>query len=137
MQVPNVSASVSASFEFWSRYFLSRFPTHALDPDVTVARNMASIAAVPERVLPIGPARKFLLAEACAGKDVYAYQALPYADDRWNVWYGPLAPRYDARVDARVWADYWRDLLRQADELEQQRETVRSGPMSRPRNGGV
>lgn len=76
--------------------------------------NARSILDVPLDQLPDGPARAFLLSEAMAGKDVNAYR--PIGSTQWNVWYGPLAPRYDARSTAANWHTYWQDYARLAAE---------------------
>lgn len=76
--------------------------------------NAASIAAIPLSILPDGPARRLLIAEAATGRDVYAYQATPHHTNRWYIWYGPLAripPRLDGRVPAHVWAAQWDVIL--------------------------
>lgn len=94
-------------------------PIPAIFPEPRSVRdaNMASIHAIPRALLPDGPARSFLMTEANAGKDVYAYAPtqLPSEHERrWNVWYGPLAPRYDARIPAQTWATHWPDLVTKA-----------------------
>lgn len=47
-----------------------------------LARNVASIAAIPWEVLPDGPARGFLLEMAYVGADVSAFAG---DDGRWYV----------------------------------------------------
>jgi len=77
--------------------------------------NAASIAAIPLSVLPDGPARRLLIAEAATGRDVYAFHSgLPEPRGVWNIWYGKLAdvsPGRDGRVPARVWAAQWDVIL--------------------------
>lgn len=88
-------------------------PWHGPAQDTRDA-NAASIEAIPLDILPDGPARRLLLAEAATGRDVYAYQATPHHTNRWYIWYGPLAripPRLDGRVPAHVWAAQWDVIL--------------------------
>lgn len=83
--------------------------------EMTRAANVASIAAIPLTILPDGPARTLLIAEAAAGRDVYAYQPSPRDPGRWNIWYGPLAdsdrPRHNGRIPVEQWAANWDMIL--------------------------
>ena len=52
--------------------------------------KVASIFRVPRSILPIGAAKDFLLEQAAAGEDVYAYAPMQLQKDpekqRWNLW---------------------------------------------------
>ena len=63
--------------------------------------NVMSLLDVPQSVLPHGAARDYLLEQAAAGEDVYAYSPIQLEERpelrRWNVWLR------GSRWDLAVW----------------------------------
>lgn len=67
-------------------------PQHALE----IAENLSSLAAIPTKELPEGPARDALVALAVSGHEVYAYR--PLGADYHNIWIRPAYPYLDGRM---------------------------------------
>ncbi|HEV2238138.1 MAG TPA: hypothetical protein VGR57_15865 [Ktedonobacterales bacterium] len=108
----------------------------------TIARNVASIEALPRDVLPDSPARRYLLHLAGAGHDCYAYLSGGHRDSQtpqgqrtgsWCLWIEPLTRicnGRDGRIPVLLWLQTWQWIAPAIHCAIAHASTRTSGPLS-------